>query len=235
MQIIPPILRTVRREANWLSLISLTTLIIKLFILNQHPAIFNGAYEFGLIVETILVSVLASYIFYFFVVHIKEYSDRIHTEPYIQKHALRPVGDCVSQLLEFSKIVNSPMPLAKMDKVLITSAFQKIDPYSNAPLILSPSNLHANWFQYFDYHRSRTRESISRVFSQLIYVDAELISLLSAIDECSHFSQLNLLLNTRVNNRDMLAWVSAFTKYCELCKQLNDYCEKTFGKSVKDI
>ncbi len=233
MQIIPPILRTVRPEANWLFLISLALLIFKLFVLNQYTEIFNGAYELGLIFEAILVSVLASYIFYFFVVHIKEYSDRLHTKPYIQKHALLPVGDCVRQLFEFARIVNTPMPLEKIDEVLISSAFQKIDPYSNAPLILGPSNLHANWFQYFDYHRNRTRESISRVFSQLIYVDAELISILSAIDECSHFSHLNMFLNSQVSNQNMLAWVSDFTSYCELCQQLNDCCEKTFGESVK--
>lgn len=207
----------------------------KNYFLNQYAAIFNGAYEVGLIFETILVSVLASYIFYFFVVHIKEYSDRVHTEPNIRKHALQPVGDCASQLLEIAKIVNVPILLSNIDKELITLAFKKIDPYSSAPLILSPSNLHANWFQYFDYHRGRTRESINRVFSQLIYVDAELIALLSAIDECMHFSQINLLLSTRVNNKDMLAWVSTFTKYCELCKQLNGYCEKTFKIQLKTL
>ena len=74
---------TVNKEATWLTLISLLILLIKIFIFNSYPSIFNGAYAFGLIVESILVSVLASYVFYFFVVHFKEHSDRLFIHPYI--------------------------------------------------------------------------------------------------------------------------------------------------------
>ena len=178
---------------------------------------------------------LASYVFYFFVVHFKEHSDRLFIHPYIEKHAIRPVGDCINQLREIEKIVGTPMPLEKIDKLRIKSAFEKINPHSNAPLILSPSSIYANWFQYFDYNRNRTRNSINRVFVQLIYVDAKLLSLLSAIDECSHFSSLDITLSNVVKNQDMSAWASTFTDYCKLCNELNNYCEKNFKYSVKNI
>lgn len=231
---ISKLLRSARAEANYLACVALVLLIAKIFFLNRYPVLFLGAYEFGLIVEAVLASVLASYAFYFFVIHLKEASDRSVTQPYIEKHILRIVGDCVSQLGEISMASGSTLQLATIDKDAIITAFQNIDPNSDAPLILSSSNAYANWHQYFSYYSTRSRESIERVLSQIIYVDAELVSLLSAIDDCPHFSQLPLLLSIKIKNKDMTAWASTFSNYCKLCRALNEYSEKKYSRSVQD-
>ena len=106
-------------------------------------------------------------------------------------------------------------------------AFKKIAPYSDAPLIISPLNMqHADWFQYFNHHRNRTRQSISRLLAQLPYIDAKLVSLLTAVDDCSHFYQIDVLQSIRVKNRDLSAFASPFADYCELCRELNEYRER---------
>jgi hypothetical protein len=118
-------------------------------VLNRFPALFFGAYELGLVVEAILASVVASYVFYLFVVHLKSQADKGAVQPYIVKHTTGVVGDCQSQLLEISKLSGISISLANASIELVTDAFRKIAPYSDAPLIISPPNVYANWFQYF--------------------------------------------------------------------------------------
>jgi hypothetical protein len=219
------LLRSARPEANLFAASATTLLVLKVLVLNRFPAFFSGAYELGLIVERILASIAASYVFYLLVVHLKAQSDKAAVQPYIAKHTTRVVGDCHSQLLEISRLTGVDISLANATIELVTDAFKKIAPHSDAPLIISPA-VHANWFQYFYHHRIRTRQSISRLFSQLAYIDAELVSLLAAVDDCSHFSQIEMMQNINVKNKDLSAWASTFYGYCDLCRKLNVYREK---------
>jgi hypothetical protein len=218
--------RSTRPEANVLAALALSSLILKVLVFNRIPAFFYGAHDLGLIVEAILASIVASYVFYLFVVHLKGQSDKATIQPYISKHSTRVVGDCQSQLLEISRVTGIAISLAGASTELVADAFKKIDPNSEAPLIISTSNLRANWFQYFYHHRHRTRQSISRVLAQLPYLDAELVSLLTVVDDCSHFSQLEFLQGTKVRNTDLTAWASTFADYCALCRKLNEYRER---------
>ena len=184
----------------------------------------SGAYELGLIVEAILASIIASYVFYLLVVLLKSQSDKAAIQPYIAKHTTRVVGDCQNQLLEISRVTGIDISLANASIESVTEAFRKIAPYSDAPLIISPPSVHANWFQYFWHHRNRSRQGISRLFAQLPYVDADLVSLLAAVDDCSHFYQIEVLQSITVK-KDLSAFASTFYDYCELCRKLNEYRE----------
>jgi hypothetical protein len=66
------LLRTVPKEVRWLAIIAMAALLLKLLLLNKLPAPSQVIYDLGPIVDNILYSVLASCIFYFFVVHLKE-------------------------------------------------------------------------------------------------------------------------------------------------------------------
>jgi len=218
-------LLSVRPEVNCLLAGSISALLVKVLWLDRYPALFVGAYELGLIIEAVLISIPASYVFYFIVVHLKEVSDRSAIYPYAAKHVSRIVGTCCSQLAEVGNASGCSLALATADKATITAAFENIHPYSDAPAILSPGNARANWFQYFDYHRRRSQDSIAKVMAQLIYLDARLVALLSAIDDCSHFTQLDIVANVKLNNTDLTAWASTFAAYCYKCKELDAYRE----------
>ena len=136
---------------------------------------------------------------------------------------MRVVGDCQAQLQTISQVSGPEVSLNALES--INDAFKRITPYSDAPLIIAYPNTHANWFQWFLFYRNRSRDSINRVLAQSPYVDAELVSLLTAIDDCSHFWQVDILQSTRFKNEDLSAWASTFVSYCKLCKKLNDYRE----------
>ncbi|HPB68443.1 MAG TPA: hypothetical protein PLT76_08765 [Candidatus Omnitrophota bacterium] len=217
------LIKTAQPEANLLAIAALVLLLLKILILNRVSEFFPGAHDIGLVVEATLASVIASYVFYIFVVHMKESSDRREVQPYIRRHVDRVVGQCRSQLRDISKKSGIEISLENASPELITSAFTKIAPYSDAPLVISPTGTYANWLQYFYYAANQTHESVSRVLAQLLYIEAELVSLLTAVNDCSHFHALKIFQIMKVNNTDLTAWASCFAEYCDLCKKLNSY------------
>lgn len=217
------LVRTAQPEANALAAASSVALLVKIFLFNRISEVFPGTYQAGLLVEAVLGSLVASYVFYLLVVHLKERQDKTVLYPFIKKHSSRIVGECSGQLVEISK--KSAIPVMLNDLSRLTEAFSKIPPYSDAPLIINQSLKYANWFQYFDFHNSRTKESIRRLLDQLPYLEAKLVSLVSAIDDCAHFWVVAASLNTPSSNPDLQVWADPFTNYCQLCRELEAYLD----------
>lgn len=218
------LVRTASREANTLAAGATAALLVKILLLNRYREQFFGAYELGVITESVLASVVASYVFYLLVVHVKEQSDRDVLRPYVEKHSKRVVGDCLSQINEISKASGVSLNFSTLSEADVSAAFSKIAPYSQAPLILSAqSNQYANWFQYFIHHEARSKGSIRKLLDQLPFLDAILVSILTSIDDCSHFSGMSFLLNVQVSNPNLSTWAKSFYEYCLLCRQLNSH------------
>ena len=93
-------------------------------------------------------------------------------------------------------------------------------------MLLGAVGNYANWLQYFHTQNNRTKESIARVFGQLIYLDARRVSLLADIDDCSHFSAIEHLLHVHIRNTDLSNFASTFFAYCEVCLELKKYMGK---------
>ena len=206
------------------------TLIIKIFILNRIPETFAGGYEFGVLSDAILTSVVASYIFYLFVIHLKDQKDKEMVRPYIEKHAKSIVGDCLGILTEISK--NSEIQLTLMStKNTIEEALGKINPNSQSPLLFSNLNRYANWPEFISYRNKRSKSSCKKLLDHLPYLDSKLTSLVADIDDCSLFMQVEMVLSSSFNNTDMTFFTSTFYKYMVLSSNLNVFIEsKEFSK-----
>ena len=210
---------TVPKFLNILVLISIVVLIVKALILNEVKEVFVNAYEIGLIVEAVLASILASYIFYMVVVHLKEYQDRKHIYPLLLKWADSIVGDCRSQLNEFGKASGIALDFDNVKPVDLNSAFQNINPMSPAPLLLAFPNTSANWIQYMQYHQNRTKNDIAKLASQMLFVESELVSKALEIDDCTYFKQLDAISNLQLRNTNISFVAKLFHDYCILCKE----------------
>lgn len=216
-------IKTVPVEANILALLAAAALLAKIFLFNKLPEAFEGAYDLGIVVEGLLASIIASYIFYLFVVHLKARSDKTVLYPYVSKHSMRIVGECVGQLAELSKASGVVLELTELNDESTKLALSKIQPYSQAPLIIDHAGTYANWFQYFVFHNNRTKESIRKLFDQLPFLEATHVSLISAIDDCPHFYSLDAVLGVQVSNPDLSTWASTFYAYCVHCRELESY------------
>ncbi|PIF52750.1 hypothetical protein CLU80_5235 [Pseudomonas sp. 29] len=214
-------LLTASREANALVVVAIAVLLLKILFLNRYPAQFLGAYELGVIVEAVLASVVASYVFYLLVVHAKEFSDREFLRPYVEMHSKMLIRACTTQITDIEKASSVDLNFYTMTESEIFSAMSKINPYSEAPLIISVQTMqHANWFQYFNYHKLKSNESTRKLLVQLPFLEAQIVSDLTAIDDCTHFSVLDLLASFGASNKDLSALSHSFFEYCQLCKQL---------------
>ncbi len=220
-------LKTIPKALNWLGLASLFVLIIKIFSLNRIPELFRGGYELGIVFEGLLASVFASYVFYLIVVHIKEVRDKSIIYPHITKWAKYVVGDCRCQIFAFANISGEELDFASLTVDNLKLAFTKIDPHSKAPLLLGSANNYANWIQYLDYYRKRSKNYIAKIMAQLIYLDAEIVVFLTAVDDCSHFSFTETFAHIPIRNSDMSAFANEFHSYLGACRQLERYLEAT--------
>jgi hypothetical protein len=216
------ILRTASPTANTLALASFLTLSIKIAALNKIHEIFPGAHEVGLVFESILASIFASYVFYIIVVHIKEDKDRKTVNPYIKKHGERLVEWCKAQLSSISIASNTPLALDTLKKESLKSAMTVINPLSDAPLSFT-NNTYANWYQYFHFYSQKSQQSTRRILDQLPFLDARAVALTTEIDDCNHFSSIKLSNEIRLKNEDLSAFNDSFYEYCTSCKNLDKY------------
>lgn len=219
------LIRTASPEANLLALLSISILSFKIFVLNSFPQMFFGAHQFGVIVEAILASVVASYIFYMIVVHIKEQKEKSTVNPYISKHTNRIVDDSSAQLRQISKISGISLDFDSLDKGLLLTALSKIPPYSDAPLTLAPTNKSGNWLQYLNHYINHSRISIKRILDQLLFLDAKLVALIAAIDDCSLYSHIDFAQKIKLENEDLAIYCDSFYEYFALCKSLKIYAQ----------
>lgn len=214
--------RTIPSALNWLALAATTVLLVKIFWLNTIPELLPGLSQLGLIFEGVLASVLASYFFYLIVVHYKETKDRKVIYPSILKWARSIVGACEGQLSEFSKHTNHITTLSSLSKQDIEVMFQKIAPYSNAPLAFDLGH-YANWMQYFEHYKSRSKRSTAKIMEQLVFLEAPLVAHLTKVDDCNHFMIVEMLLHRKISNTDLSSFADTFFDYCVACRELDAY------------
>lgn len=202
----------------------LITILLKSLLLNRIHEIFPGAYNIGVVVDGLLVSLVASYAFYLVVVHYKLISDQLLIFPKVEQWAKEIIRDCNSQLRDMSTESNITLELESLERENVRSAFKKIHPTGQAPLLLPVLEVtHANWLQYLVYGKQKTKSLSSKIYTQLLFLDAKLVSLVSEIDDCKYFTQLEMVLSVPISNDDIAFLHSNFYDYCDACKELEQY------------
>ena len=58
------------------------------------------------------------------------------------------------------------------------------------------------------------------------FLDSELVKIIAHIDDCSHFSIIDLLSSIKFNNKSMENFADSFFKYAKLCQELEVYYNK---------
>lgn len=209
-------------KANILALASLLALVLKIVFLNQIPEAFPKAHDLGIIMESILSSIFASYIFYLIVVHLKEQQDRESVNPYISKHCNRIIEHCKSQISAISSHSSTTLAFATLTKQDLLHAMTLITPYSSAPMSFIDGT-NANWLQYFYSFAEKTRQSSKRVLDQLPYLEAKTVALVTNIDDCDHFMHIDFASKIQLRNQDLRMFHENFFEYYILCKKLENH------------
>lgn len=220
-------LKSIPKSLNLLVIGSLVTLLTKVFVFNHIPEPIAGIHEIGIVFEGLLASVFASYVFYLIVIHTKEFKDKTTLSEHLIPWARRIVGDCRGTLAEVSKATQIRLDFENLDKASLDAAFLQIDPNSQPPLLLDLKT-HANWLQYLNEKKQRSKEAIRKLFDQMKYLDAEFVMRITKIDNCSHFMALGTMVRHPISNTNMEAFSPSFYKYYRACRDLETYINNEY-------
>ncbi|MGH8381967.1 hypothetical protein [Pseudomonas sp.] len=217
-------LRSASPEANRLVIYASIALVIKQF-LNIIPAPISGMYEFGLIVEAILASVIASYLFYLLAVHAKEVSDRSIIQPYLDDHFKGIVRECKRNLSSVSQQTGLTLDVATLKLEEIRAAFSMIQGSDQAPIIFGERN--GTWIQYLNHYMERTSSHTKRLLVQLPHLKPDEIKDIVNIDECRYFWLLSSVVDMDKLpkyrfNQSLEFFSEELFKYCQHCKKISD-------------
>jgi hypothetical protein len=164
-----------------ISVISLIWVVLYKTIFLQKEEIFKHANDFGEILYGILSSVIASGIFYFFVVYLdRNRKGKIVNE--IVKHKLNSIA---VGLFIIKKDTFPHFGLQYDDKIPDLEDFMEIckgiDLRTNAPNIPNTSNQPITWYEYFYYLFQSDNYNSKLLYQHIIYLDIELVELLDKI------------------------------------------------------
>jgi|WetSurSiteA1Bulk_404760.scaffolds.fasta_scaffold02600_1 hypothetical protein len=197
-------------------------LVIKIFFLNTIVEPFRGLYELEIVFEGVLASVFASYVFYFIVVHYKEINDKYIIYPIVISLAKSVIDDCTLQLVAFAKETNIEMHFESLSLQDIDNVFKKINPHNR---LLSSHE--ENWFKYLKYNADKSKQQITLIMSQMIFLDALFVSRIMVIYNSHHFKSMDNIAAVSTTYKDLTAFSKDFFDYCCACKMLNDYLNKS--------
>jgi hypothetical protein len=222
MSFISLYLKTIPKTINWLALLSTVLLLVKIIVLNRIVEPIRFLYEVGIVFEGVLASVLASCVFYLIVVHLKETMDKHIIYSIVTPWASKVIQDCKLQLVEFTRETGIEMIFEKLTQANIDEAFKKINPENER--IFSLGNK-ANWIQYLYNSTEHSKRYIKKIESQLIFLQASLVSLLMNIDECGHFLAMknHVKYSKSMKYNDLTTFSKDFFDYCNACKALDTY------------
>ena len=226
------LLQSVPRVANFVAGASLALLVLKALVLNQMPGAFTGAQALGALADAILTSVVASYIFFVIVVHLPNARDRQLVRPHVARHANHVVAFCRQQLNALGSATSTTLNFDSLSRDELRAAFQATNPNAPAPMVFSPGNQAASWIQYLEHHVEKSLTSIARTLSNVQFIEARLVQLLTSIEDSSYFLQMRLIGSTPVRNTDLSVWAEPFFRYCALCKELELYCAEALAPST---
>ena len=178
-------IKSLRRDIVYLLIADLIFLVVLEFGLKQIPAPFAWFVTVGDIAFTLAVSFIVSFIFYFVQVHLPNIKERENIYPSLAKLFGSIIGTEKILLTELLGI-----KIEDLSDEVINESVEKLNLYSEAPLILGSSNQpdhRANWIEYCIYRVGRLDQNLKLLIQNSAYLDSECMSLLIRIQNDDTF------------------------------------------------
>jgi hypothetical protein len=220
--------RRTRKDLKALLYIFIATYFLIEFVFNNYNEIFNGAHKLAVFFSDISISYISSFIFYFIVVQIKSEEDKANINELI--------GQKVYSIITSGHLLIQPF-LVKKDKKAnfeylnriqlrkLLSSFNKRD--NEAPL--SSNGKNKSWLEWYEYLKESTEEDFRIINVRYNLLDAELIKILSRIENSLFFYQFELLYNDVIGETFAMFEIQIFS-YLNLIKELEVYADKNLSE-----
>jgi hypothetical protein len=216
--------RTANRAASISFLTSLIALLVKVIFLNPIPASTPQIYDLGLVADSLLTSIVGSYIFYLLVVHLKETEDKKMLAPYLKSKANSLVGKCEMLLKRIGQRSERSLELSNLKLEDLSYALSKFNLLSDAPHMVGA--FQSNWSLFFDYHEDYSKNDISDLLGKMIFLDPEFIKLVLALEDSAHMKIGATLRNAFADSPNLSAYAPTLFQYCQQCFLLKKYIQE---------
>ena len=206
-----------------LSLISLIWVTLYKFIFLNINEFFPFSYELSEITYNVFNSIIASGIFYYFVV----YLDRKRKEKIFNNIILNRLQSIRVGYFFIQKDVFPIFGLSIEDDLPEFEKFSEICKGLNlneqAPIIPNAIHTPINWYQYFDYFFQSDQINIKNLYDHIDYLEIDLIKLLDEI-KYSHFQRaLDSFRRTGITN-EISGAPGPFWMYLKTLENISIYC-----------
>lgn len=218
-------LLSVRKDLMSIFLCSVFVILLMDFWLINIPEIFSGAHKIGQLIYRICLSYVSAFIFYFFVVHIKQQKEKEILNIYISEKVSTIIhhakGIVTSMSTSTNIILKEDYPTkAEMDKMCRIINPQAV--VSNFHIAIKKQR---NWFELFNYHVLSSKEVIKEIFIRIHYFDSELFLKLSNIEDTIFFYSMSPKV-LQCTNTSLINFKPLIEEYLELIKDLEIYSKK---------
>ena len=193
-------------------------------------------YEFGIILSSLAIGYIVSYIFNFIVVFYPRQKTKENTAEYLQRRLSYMCIDAAriaKGLIIKSKAKNLSFPLTEEQLIKV---FDKLDPIkSNCSKNLM--NREYNWLEYLKFVVvKQSEEYIDEVFTILPHLDIDLVRILNSIKDSELFNaahrEIIPLKQDLIDARDGKI-PRRLAEYFRLIKQVDEYLDLNFSYEKK--
>jgi hypothetical protein len=186
-----------------------------------NELIFGTAEKTEFLVETICLSFIAAYIFYYLNVYLVEKRERKTILPFISKNVISIIVNnhsIIKCLKKDQKISLDFHPNKEEFKELLS----KINPNDKSPYYYQ----NENWLFLLKNRQESTLDLINRIFLSGKYVDEKLRKILLEMQYSLYLKHNYAFNSSDFNDSNFEKYNVVFLNYFKLIKELNEYYEK---------
>lgn len=238
------LLYSVRPAINRIAVGALTIVISMELWLRKIPELITYGQELGEIIYRVCLSIISSYVFYFFVVHMKAEQDKTNTGVYVARRVRRILlrtETLMSELVKGSQFTTDGL-LSNVEEVQRIFLVRRLT--DAGPISVGFPPRQANWLDFLYLNQQDDVDSINKMFRKMNFLDTELVSILGSLEESEYYGFIeqmgkeligNPLMNDpRRHSESTPEFAAIFSQYLGIYKLLKIYYEKELRKLLPD-
>lgn len=218
-------LRRANRPATVVSIAAFVLLILMVFLMRVTD-LFNEKNIFFYLIDKIFIpvfqSIVASYIFYLMVVHLKEERQRKQMSPYIFRQMEFLIFYCERQLSDIAENTRVDLTLGDLSLDDLRLAFSKIHIKDSVRSKFCKKN--ANWEDFFKMYKVRASMYEDNIL-KINYIGVEEYMLVCKIIESNHMRHGHMLREHIWRESSIESYAKNFFNYCMRCRELQIYLQ----------
>lgn len=195
----------------------------KIFLVHV-PILFLYADIIGEIAFNLALSTVASVIFFFFIVHKKEYNDRNNINPIIVSISCQIVNSCFSAFSQMSKASGQNISFISLQKDEISNFCRLLAPTGLSNTVDAKYFQPITWMQFLNEQTFKFDSNTQDLFVLINYVPSSLMVLIYKIKSCRLFYFLTFNANLDLSRTPSFEFLSTeIFDYILLIKELDEY------------